>query len=174
MNTLRIRDAGPDDRAAVIEVTLAAYEQYAVVVPAHWESYRQNILATLGFPGQGTQIVADEDGRLVGAVLLYPAGSEFTVPGGRTVTLREPEVRLLAVVPAARGRGVGVELMRECMRRARDSRAATLTLHTLDMMQAAMRMYERLGFQRAPALDIQPAPGVTIKGYRLVLETAAS
>jgi len=40
-------------------------------------------------------------------------------------------------------------------------------------MQAAMRLYERLGFRRAPELDIQPAPGVTIKAYRLGLEAAA-
>ena len=169
MNTLRIRDAGPDDQAAVVEVTLAAYEQYSVMVPAHWEAYRQNILATLATPGQGMQIVADEEERLVGAVLLYPTGSEFAVPGGGTVRLEEPEVRLLAVAPSARGRGVGLELMHECIRRARHSRAAALTLHTMDMMQAAMRMYERIGFERAAALDFQPAPGVTIKGFRLGL-----
>jgi hypothetical protein len=41
-------------------------------------------------------------------------------------------------------------------------------------MQSAMRLYERLGFRRAPGLDIQPAPGVIIKGYRLDLETPGS
>jgi GNAT superfamily N-acetyltransferase len=170
---LRIRDARPAEGGAVVEVTLAAYGQYAAVVPEHWERYRQNIVATLSAAKPGTLIVADEGAGLVGSVLLYPAGGEFVVPGGQTVTLKEPEVRLLAVAPAARGRGVGVALMHECIRRARESRAPTLTLHTMDMMQAAMRMYERLGFQRAPELDIDVAPGVTIKGYRLLLEAEA-
>jgi hypothetical protein len=40
-------------------------------------------------------------------------------------------------------------------------------------MQAAMRLYEGMGFQRAPELDFQPAPGVTIKGYRLAREAMA-
>jgi RimJ/RimL family protein N-acetyltransferase len=37
-------------------------------------------------------------------------------------------------------------------------------------MQAAIRLYERLGFQRAVELDFELAPGVIIKGYRLSLE----
>ena len=40
--------------------------------------------------------------------------------------------------------------MKECIRRARRLGAACLNLHTTDMMQVAMRMYERMGFVRAP------------------------
>jgi ribosomal protein S18 acetylase RimI-like enzyme len=59
--------------------------------------------------------------------------------------------------------------MGECVRRARESGAKALTLHTTDMMQAAMRLYERLGFQRMRELDFEAAPGVTVKGFRLSL-----
>jgi len=166
---LGIRDARSDDRGAIETVTLAAYEQYAALMPAHWEGYRQNILATLAAAQPDAQIVAEAEDRIVGTVLLYPAGSVMARPGGGSITLIWPEVRLLAVAPEARGRGVGVALMDECVRRARQSGAAALTLHSTDVMQAAMRLYERLGFRRAPELDIQPAPGVTIKGYRLGL-----
>jgi GNAT superfamily N-acetyltransferase len=82
-----------------------------------------------------------------------------------------PEVRLLAVVPAARGKGVGAALIDECARRARRAGATTLGLHTMDMMRAAVRMYERMGFVRAPDLDFTPAEGVLVKGYRLDLRT---
>jgi hypothetical protein len=30
-----------------------------------------------------------------------------------------------------------------------------------------LRMYERMGFVRAPELDFHPAPDTTVKGYRL-------
>ena len=167
---VRIRDARSGDRDAIEAVTLAAYEQYAALLPAHWEGYRHNIVTTLAGAGLDTLIVADDEGSLVGSVLLYTPGSKFAIPGRRTITLKEPEVRLLAVAPAARGRGVGVALMRECIRRARESRSPALTLHTMDMMEAAMRLYGRLGFQRAPKLDIEVAPGVTVKGFRLGLD----
>jgi hypothetical protein len=44
---LTIRGAGPGDRDAIQAVTLAAYLEYAATIPAYWEGYRQNILATL-------------------------------------------------------------------------------------------------------------------------------
>jgi ribosomal protein S18 acetylase RimI-like enzyme len=170
MKELRIRDARSSDRGAIEAVTLAAYQQYAAVMPAMWDGYRQNILATLGAARPDAQIVAEAREEIVGAVLLQRAGTVIATPGGESITLASPEVRLLAVAPAARGQGVGVTLMHECIRRARRSGAAALTLHTTDIMEAAVRLYERLGFVRARELDFEPAPGVTIKGYRIGLE----
>jgi ribosomal protein S18 acetylase RimI-like enzyme len=60
--------------------------------------------------------------------------------------------------------------MRECVRRAREAGASALTLHTTDMMTSAVRMYEGMGFARTPELDFHPAPGLTVKGYRLALD----
>lgn len=164
-----VRGAGPGDRDAIRAVTLAAYLEYAATIPAHWEGYRQNILATLAAAAPGTQIVALDDDRVVGAVLLYPPGAAIETPGGTGATLTWPEVRLLAVAPSARGRGIGAALMNECIHRARSAAATALTLHTTDLMQAAMRLYERLGFARAHDLDLEPAPGIIAKGYRLDL-----
>ena len=169
MSGLTVRGAGPDDRDAIQAVTLAAYQEYTATIGAHWTGYRQNIIATLAAAVPGTQIVALDDDRVVGAVLLYPAGASIEKPGGTTLTLTWPEVRLLAVAPSARGRGVGGALMNECIQRARSAGSTALTLHTTDLMQAAMRLYERLGFERAQELDLVPAPGIIAKGYRLDL-----
>jgi GNAT superfamily N-acetyltransferase len=165
-----IRDARPSDRGAILAVTLAAYEQYAAALtPPLWARYRQNIQATLGDVGTAAQIVAEETGALVGTVLLFPAGAVMPNPGGTAIPLEWPEVRLLAVAPAARGKGVARRLMEECIQRARAAGAPALTLHTADLMAVAMRLYERMGFTRAPELDIRPAPGILAKGYRLPL-----
>jgi len=168
---ITIRDARPGDRAAVEAVTLAAYEQYAAGLPPPlWAAYRQNIGATLAAAAPTTLIVAEAAGAVVGSVLLQPAGSVMAERGGGKETrLAEPEVRLLAVGPAGRGRGVGRRLMDECIRRSRAAGAPTLTLHTTDMMRVAMGLYERMGFARAQELDFAPAPGVVVKGYRLGL-----
>jgi predicted N-acetyltransferase YhbS len=166
MTELITRDARADDQAAIREVTLSAYQEYAAVMQAHWDGYRQSILATLAHVKPAEQIVAEQDGALVGTVLLFPAGTALTRPARDSVTLTWPEIRLLAVAPAMRRHGIGAALVRECIRRARQAGSAAVTLHTTDMMQVAMSLYERMGFVRAAELDFEPAPGITIKGYR--------
>jgi GNAT superfamily N-acetyltransferase len=138
--------------------------------PSRWEGYRENILATLTDVAPAQQIVAEKKGVILGAVLLYPPGTAFSTPEEGPLTC--PEVRLLAVAPEARGQGIGTALMKECIRRARQGGAACLNLHTTDMMQVAMRMYERMGFVRAPELDFHPDPNVTVKAYRLEFDCA--
>jgi GNAT superfamily N-acetyltransferase len=163
---IQIRDGRDDDRDAIRDVTLAAYEEYAAVVPEpFWIAYRQHLLTTLE-AGTAERIVAEREGAIVGSVLLFPpAASAY----GGAASTECPEMRLLAVLPAARGHGVGAALVEECIRRARRAGAAALGLHTADMMRSAVRLYERRGFVRVSALDFAPAPGMLIKGYRLDL-----
>jgi GNAT superfamily N-acetyltransferase len=168
---IEIRDAQESDLDAMQEVTLAAYEEYAAVMPAFaWEEYRQGMIdATAGKGPAYQKIVATRDGAIVGSVLLLPAGTVLQLPDGMEITLELPEIRLLAVPPKMRGQGIGAALMKECVRRARQVGVSALSLHTADMMQVAMQMYERMGFVRTPETDFHPAPEVVIKGYLLDL-----
>lgn len=171
MNPFTLRDARIEDKDAIRTLTLAANEQYAKVAPAGWEDYRQNILTTLADVLPAEQIVAERNSIIVGTVLMYPADTVFTLDDGTAVRLKSPEVRLLAVAPAARKQGIGRALMRECIERARRAGSSALTLHTTDLMQVAMQMYEHMGFVRAPELDFEPTPGFVVKGYRFLLFT---
>ncbi|HEY1016544.1 MAG TPA: GNAT family N-acetyltransferase [Herpetosiphonaceae bacterium] len=169
---LIIREARPEDRAAVLEATLAAYEQYAERMP-HWESYQRHLRSLLGGDvAPGVCIVAELGGAIAGSVLLYPASAR--VYAVESANGPWPELRLLAVAPAARGRGVGAALLEECVRRARADGEAYLGLHTEDMMAVAQQMYQRRGFARVPEKDFEPAPGVHVKGYRLPLDENAA
>ena len=161
---VHIRDARPEDRDAILDVTLAAYQEYAARMPGFWDGPS----ATRARPSSSSPSTA---ARSWATVLLYPP-RRMRLSQRESLEMPWPEVRLLAVAPSARGRGVGAALMRECERRVRLAHGATLSLHTTDLMQTAMRMYERMGFVRAPELDFHPAPGVTVKGYRLDLEKA--
>jgi len=163
-----VRTAYDNERDAIREVTLAAYEEYAAVMPSQlWAGYRQMVLATLDEKGQIERIVAELDKTIVGSVLLYPPNGHAYA--GMTNGIGVPEVRLLAVAPARRGQGIGAALMEECKRRARLSEATVLGLHTTDMMGTAMRMYEHMGFVRVPELDFQPAKNILVKAYHLSL-----
>jgi ribosomal protein S18 acetylase RimI-like enzyme len=171
--TLAIRDAFPAEIQAMVALTLDAYAQFAPLIPTSlWEGYRANIIETLSAPDPVERIVAARDGTLVGSVLLFlpraAAGADHT----EAPTL--PYIRLLAVPPAARGRGVAKALMAECLRRVQAMGAQAIDLHTMDMMDVAMRMYERMGFVREPSTDWPAAEGVLVKGYRLDLPAADS
>jgi len=107
--------------------------------------------------------------HIVGGVLLYPMGAVFFNAGVASPPLEWPTIRLLAVHPESRGQGIGKALIHECIRRARQAGAEFITLHTREMMKAAMRLYEQMGFARAPELDLDPAAESMLKGYRFGL-----
>lgn len=77
--------------------------------------------------------------------------------------------RMLAVAPAARGRGVGAALAAACIERARSEGRAAVLIHSTPWMAAAHRLYGRLGFVRDPTLDWAPVPGIDLIGFRLPL-----
>jgi ribosomal protein S18 acetylase RimI-like enzyme len=81
----------------------------------------------------------------------------------------EAEIRLVGVAPPARGRGAGEALTRVCVERARRADCSRVVLATLPAMEAAQRLYERLGFVRAPSRDHAGPSGDSILAYELAL-----
>lgn len=168
LSEIKIRDAHEDDRAAIRELTLKAYSEYAAVMaPTAWAGLDQAVRTALDTAEGAERIVAEQDGRIVGSVMLYPPSSDAY--RGVTVRADAPELRLLAVAPEMRGRGIGQALVKECIQRARRMGAGELGLHTSKSMQPAIAMYRRMGFVRAPEQDFQPAGAELVEGYRLSL-----
>ena len=163
-----VRDARADERGAIRDLTMAAYAPYAAVMdPEAWEGLRGAMVAGLATEEPVERIVAERDGILVGSVMLYPPAANAY--GELAAAVSWPELRLLAVAPAARGLGVGRLLVEECIRRARASGARELGLHTSRTMQVAIGMYERMGFVRAPEHDFRPRNAELVTAYRLRL-----
>lgn len=61
------------------------------------------------------------------------------------------ELRKMYFLPEARGLGAGTAMMQRCLDAARAAGFKRCYLETLAGMDAAMRLYERSGFQRIPA-----------------------
>ena len=57
------------------------------------------------------------------------------------------ELRKMYFLPEARGRGVGAELLGQCLTAARSFGYATCYLETLARMDAARKLYARFGFR---------------------------
>ena len=72
-----------------------------------------------------------------------PVGSVFCVNAGEDVA----KLRMLLVVPDARGMGLGTRLVEKCIRFAKRSGYKKLTLWTNDILVEARKIYEKKGFK---------------------------
>jgi len=161
---MQIRRAHPGDLAAVGEVTVAAYAEFA---GDDTEEYVQHLrdAATRDREAELWVATPDDSEEILGTVTITPAGSPWREVGRDG----EGEFRMLAVSPAARGAGVGSALVGLVVDRFRGEGASAVVMSTLPRMRAAHRIYERAGFVREPARDWTPLPGVDLITYRLDL-----
>jgi ribosomal protein S18 acetylase RimI-like enzyme len=135
--------------------------------PTSWAELDGAVRAALASNAPSECIVAEDHGILIGSVMLYPPNADAYGDLARAGDW--PEVRLVAVSPEARGRGVARALMEECIRRARSAGATSLGLHTSRSMRTAMALYTRMGFERDPLTDFHPPGAELVEGYRLKL-----
>lgn len=142
MIDVRPMRAGEEDEVQAL--LTEAYRPYtANMVPTLYDQYLKAVLNT----SDGQVLVAVSDDRIVGSARLYLAGTP-PVP----VPAEWAWVRAVGVAPSARGAGVGRALMEYSAAHSGD--AAALSLHTMDFMPTAVRLYERLGYERAPEWDL--------------------
>jgi ribosomal protein S18 acetylase RimI-like enzyme len=164
--TVEIRVAVPEEYPAIAELTVAAYAALPGMGPLG--AYGEE-LADLAGRGPGAVVlVAVEGGMPLGDVTYYRRYAD-AMPGLAGLLGDLAGFRMLATAPAAQGRGVGAALTTACVERARAEGAPGIVLHTTDLMQAAQRLYRRLGFERWTAIDASygRTRPVQVVGYRM-------
>jgi ribosomal protein S18 acetylase RimI-like enzyme len=142
-----------DEADAVAALLVAANEEHlAQFPPAVADAYRTELLDVASRTAERETFVLHVDGRLAGSVSFVAdaQGDTHPWPPGGSV------LRFLAVRPAARGQRLGERLATVCIDLARERSSIFLGLHTAPSMHAARRVYEQLGFERAPEHDFDP------------------
>ena len=127
----------------------------------------------LGFQGFADELAA-LPGRFApptGALLLLRDSQDANHAVG-CVALRaldggDCEMKRMYLSEAARGSGQGQALGEAILHRARSLGYDRMVLDTLDHMGAALRLYERLGFDRIAPYYHNPLPGVVYLGRQL-------
>ncbi|WP_327343617.1 GNAT family N-acetyltransferase [Streptomyces europaeiscabiei] len=154
---ITIRHVAPDEYASLGEITAQAYLGDGLLDFGESDVYLGELRDVAKRAAEADVLVALADGRVLGGVTFVPAGG----PMADIAAAGEAEIRMLAVAPEARGRGVGEALVRACVERARTVEGCVrVVLSTQRTMRAAHRIYERLGFTRTPERDWNPLPDV--------------
>jgi DNA-binding MarR family transcriptional regulator/GNAT superfamily N-acetyltransferase len=136
---VRLREPAPGDLGWVVQAHGALYAaEYG------WDTTFEALVARVVAdyaaghdPRRERAWIAEVDGR--------PAGCVLCVRKDQATA----QLRLLLVEPAARGLGIGGQLVRECISFARAAGYSQLVLWTNDVLTAARRIYQRAGFQLA-------------------------
>ena len=164
------------ERSPAVHVRLARPEEYPLIGDLVADTYLKEGFAAGSYvetlrdaakrAAEADLLVAvDHDEKILGTVT-YAAGG---TPWADVSELDEAGFRMLAVAPDARRRGVGETLVGACIERARGQGKERLVMSTQSTMAAAHRLYERLGFVRAPERDWSPMPGHDLRVYAMDL-----
>ncbi|MGH3813873.1 MAG: GNAT family N-acetyltransferase [Pseudonocardiaceae bacterium] len=142
---IEVRSAVAADLPAVHRIVSAAYAEFEPwLTPQNWARMTSNIAKVVEPGAPGRLRVAQLGDQLAGTVTYLP-------PGPKDYQRVPPEwavIRVLAVDPALRGRGVARALTADCLALARADHAPMVGLHTAEMMVAARALYESASFVR--------------------------
>lgn len=170
--TMLVRDMQPQEFEALGRLMVETYSQLDGFPKPDEQPRYYDMLANIGRFAEKKDarvlVALVDDERLAGGVVYFADMSEYGSGGTATQMKHASGIRLLAVDPACRGRGIGRALTNACIALAREQRHTQVVLHTTQAMQTAWQLYTRMGFQRFEALDFMQEQ-LPVYGFRLML-----
>ena len=164
---MEVRPVAPDEYARLGALTALAYTSLpGYVADPEYVEELHDVRSRAETPGCEVLVAVDDDGTVLGGVTFV---GDPTSPMAEHGVDGAASIRMLAVDPSAQGRGVGAALARECIARARSLGVPAIVLHSTPWMDAAHRLYARLGFVRDESVDIHHLPGIDLWGFRVQL-----
>jgi ribosomal protein S18 acetylase RimI-like enzyme len=155
---LSIRDASERDGAAIADLWTAGYVtegEGGRTVPYSEADFAETA-------GRGRLFVAEQGGAVVGVVALSAPGT----PGQAVAGDHEAELSKLVVAGSARRRGIGRALAVHCEAQAKAEGWSAIALWSRHYQRAAHRLYESLGYRRAPERDTVDETGFARLAFR--------
>ena len=172
MSSFTIRKARPEEHPAIGELLVDTYAGLPGMPspdeqPGYYATLRE-VAARTRRPSTTVLVAISDTGQLLGCVDCIDDMQHYGSGGSAGSVPDAAGIRLLAVSPGARGQGIGKALTVHCIERARGLGRARVILHTTRAMQTAWAMYERLGFERFPAIDFRQG-ALEVFGFGLKL-----
>jgi ribosomal protein S18 acetylase RimI-like enzyme len=164
MSDVVIREATPAEWEAVGQITVAAYlaDNH---IDSHTGGYADQLVNAAARAEEAELLVAVAGTEVLGTVTIVRPNTRWAEISREG----ELEFRMLAVLPSARGRGIGERLVQAVIAHAKEQGAHHLVLSSSEHMTRAHRLYARQGFERLPERDWHPLPNLTAHAYTLAL-----
>lgn len=157
-----IRPFKPEDSTQLNQVAVEAFSQFEHHY-SDWQSLITAVSKMANLADSANLFVAEDNGKIVGGVALVPPNDNPNSHFDKTWAA----IRMLVVSPEARGKGIGKALTQACIESAKQSNVKTIGLHTSPIMEIALAMYQRMGFEKFKEID--PIFGVEYGVYKLEL-----
>jgi RimJ/RimL family protein N-acetyltransferase len=143
MEAFRIRDALPEDAAALISLRKAIFGEtnFMLFAPNEYSASPEELftqLAKIGSSGHSRSLLAEDGDTLIG----FLGASGSPIP-----RLRHSAQVVVGVLRAHWGRGVGRALLAEIIRWAPTAGLSRLELFVMKSNSRAIAVYEQLGFR---------------------------
>lgn len=140
MPSLSFRPIRPGDDPAVAAIIREVMPAFGAGGPgfAIHDPEVSAMAAAYSVPGAAYFVVEAADGRVLGG------GGIAKLEGGPEGVC---ELKKMYFLPEARGSGMGEKLLRHCLQRAQELGYRTCYLETLTGMDAAQKLYKKVGFQ---------------------------
>lgn len=170
----KVRDAFLHEFAEIGKLMVTVYSQLDGFPNKDEQPDYYNLLVQVGRftekPKTRLIIAISSTGKINGAVVYFGDMAYYGSGGIAPQEKNASGFRLLAVDPAARGKGLGKLLSQACIKLAKDENQNQLIIHSTKSMQIACKMYENMGFKRSEDLDFNQGE-LAVFGFRLLLLT---
>ena len=139
MNIRRIREADNEEIAGIIRKILA---EFGANKPGtvFFDPTTDDLFQLFTTP-LSAYFIAEDDGKILGGSGIYPTPG---LPAGCC------ELVKLYLLPEARGKGLGLNLMEKCFQQAAKFGFRQMYLETMPELRHAIGLYEKAGFNYLP------------------------
>jgi ribosomal protein S18 acetylase RimI-like enzyme len=167
-NEFTYRSASIKDKAELQELAIAAYSPFSALMTAENANKLISGLKDeekmISLINRSKCFACIDQGKIIGMAFIIPHGNPWQV-----FKAEWSYIRMVAVHPDYRGRGIAKKLTHMCITFAKDTHETIIALHTSEFMDDARHIYENLGFKQLK--EIEPIFGKRYWLYQLDLKT---